>query len=247
MFISYSRADLAQVRALTLALRRCGLGTWVDLEDLQPGQRWKDAIGQALAASDAIVFCMSALSMESAWTGVELRQARALGLPILPVAIEALDLGRLPEGLRDLHVHDMHRHAPRDAALRTARGIAAALCVEVGAVDPDTPRADDVRDLIRFAMGGAYAAGIGDESVADCIDFRAVDRIRLHDVVHAASQARRAELLVGPATDPALAGLVLGTLCQAFGSRRVTLVRHGPASPLIDAAARVAGVLLDSR
>ena len=65
VFISCSRADLGPVRALALALRRTGLRTWMDLEDLRPGQRWKDAIGSALAAADAMVFCLSALSLES--------------------------------------------------------------------------------------------------------------------------------------------------------------------------------------
>ena len=65
VFISYSRADLGLVRALTLALRRSGLRTWMDLDDLRPGQRWKDAIGSALEAADAMVFCLSALSLES--------------------------------------------------------------------------------------------------------------------------------------------------------------------------------------
>ncbi len=38
VFISYSRADLGPVRAMALALRRSGLRTWMDLDDLRPGR-----------------------------------------------------------------------------------------------------------------------------------------------------------------------------------------------------------------
>ena len=248
VFISYSRADLGPVRALAMALRRAGLRTWMDLEDLRPGQRWKDAIGSALAAADAMVFCLSALSLESAWTSVELGQARARCLPVLPVAIERLDLQRLPEALRDLHVHDMSLHPPRDAARLTAHGIAGALGLPAAAPGAPARDAPAVCETVLFLMdqpppAAALALALGSPQAPAWVDFRASGSLRLGDVLHWAGQARTAALLVGPATDPALAGLVLGTLCQAFGHRRVLLLGHGPVPAAIDAAGRVAGVL----
>lgn len=248
VFISYSRADLGPVRGLAMAMRRTGLRTWMDLEDLRAGQRWKDAIGSALAAADAMVFCLSALSLESAWTSVELDKARARCLPVLPVAIERLDLQRLPQALRDLHVHDMSLHPPRDAARLTAHGIAVALGLPAAATGAPPLDAAAVSETVLFLMdqpppAAGLARALGSSQAPAWVDFRAGGSLRLGDLLHWAGQARTAALLVGPTTDPALAGLVLGTLCQAFGHRRVLLLGHGPVPATITAAALVAGVL----
>ena len=134
VFISYSRADLDAVRPLARALRRTGLRTWLDLDDLRPGERWKEAIVNALTAADAMVFCVSSLSLDSAWTSVELQRALALAIPVIPVAMEPLDLGALPEALRERQVCDMSRHPPRHAAVLTAREIAVVLLGAPGAL-----------------------------------------------------------------------------------------------------------------
>ena len=247
VFISYSRADLGPVRALAMALRRAGLRTWMDLEDLRPGQRWKDAIGQALDAADAMVFCVSALSLESAWTSVELGRALARSLRVLPVAVERLDLHRLPDTLRELHVHDMSLHPPRDAARLTARSIAGALGLAPGEGDPAPADADGVCETVLFLLGQPPAAGLaqalGGGAAPACVDLRLPGNVRLGDVQHWAGLARSAALLVGPDTEPALAGLVLGTLCQAFGHRRVLLLCQGAVPAAIVAIGDVAGVL----
>ena len=241
VFISYSRADLAEVRALAMALRRTGLRTWMDLENLLPGQRWKEAIHGALAAADAMVYCISSLSLESAWTGVEIAKARALGIPIIPVAIEAVDLARLPELLRELQVHQMSLHPPRDAAALTAAGIVAALGLPLPA--SAWQGAPEGSDLIAVVMDGrpwSPPAGL----VCEALDCASAAQLCLPDLVHLASRARRAVLVAGPATDAALAGLVMGTLCQAFGNRRVQLQLRGDVGPALAAAARAAGVAL---
>ena len=252
VFISYSRADLTQVRALAMAMRRAGLATWLDLDDLAPGQRWKEAISDAMAASDAMVFCISGLSLESAWTGVEVNKANALGLPILPVAIEAVDLSTLPEALRDLHVYDMSRHPAREAAALTAREIALAVGVPALRLNHSSAVADEVVDVIAICMDTAPVAP--DELLAarspgadvEHLDFSRPALIRLPDVVHCSSRARRAVLIVGRASDPALVGLVMGALNQAFGSKRLQMLSRGEAEPWMTTTARIAGVALET-
>lgn len=239
VFISYSRADLAQVRPLAMALRRSGIATWMDLDDLQPGQRWKDAIGAALLAADAMVFCISRLSLDSAWTGVEIGRARALAKPVIPVAMESIDGLHLPDSLADLHVHDMSRHPPRHAAALTARGIAGTLCI--GLPDwPDAVMGEAVADELHVTMRAPPTC----DARADSLDFSRPDLIRIADLLHGASTARRAVLSVDMATDAAQLGLVLGTLCQAFGQSRVTLCVSGPARDSLVTLARLAGVAL---
>ena len=39
LFFSYSRANLLVVRSVAAELRRLGHRTWIDLEDLRPGER----------------------------------------------------------------------------------------------------------------------------------------------------------------------------------------------------------------
>ena len=244
VFLSYSRADLAPVRALAMALRRHGLKTWLDLDDLQPGQRWKEAIGAALAGADAMVFCLSALSLESAWTEVEIGKALALGLPIIPVAIEPVDLGALPAALHDLHVHDMSRHPPRAAAALTAQGIASAMGVAPLHPGELHAAAEDVVDLVVVAMDeAALSDGVPPAAalLVETMDFSAPDLVRLADLLHWAGHARRALLQVGPDSDQAMVGLVLGTLCQAFGPARVQVQCRGPAGAALRAAVQAAG------
>ena len=246
VFLSYSRADLAPVRALAMALRRHGLKTWLDLDDLQPGQRWKEAIGAALAGADAMVFCLSALSLESAWTEVEIGKALALGLPIIPVAIEPVDLGALPAALHDLHVHDMSRHPPRAAAALTAQGIAGAMGVAPLHPGEQQAAAEDVVDLVVVALDEACLedAAPADALLVETLDFSAPDLVRLADLLHWSGHARRALLRVGPDSDQAMLGLVLGTLCQAFGPALVQVESRGPAGAALRAAVLAAGVAL---
>lgn len=249
VFISYSRADLARVRTLARALRELGIRTWLDLDDLLPGQRWKEAIADALAAADAMVFCMSALSLESAWTGVELGKASALALPVIPVAMEPFDAAALPAALGDLHVHDMSLYPPRHAAAATARGIAVALGLTPAAAAPLADTGDVVALVVvamhpvSDALHQACAALARDGGLAH-VDCCVADAVRLGDLVHWASRARRAVLVVGESSDYALAGLVLGTLVQAFGSDRALVLSCGVASAAAMALVRVAAVRL---
>jgi hypothetical protein len=71
LFFSYSRGNLLAVRSVAAELRRLGYRTWLDLENLRPGERWREAIERAMAASEAMIYCISRLSQESAWTSIE--------------------------------------------------------------------------------------------------------------------------------------------------------------------------------
>eukprot|EP01031_Cornospumella_fuschlensis_P052996 gene52996-64740_t len=104
LFLSYSRGNLLMVRALAAELRRMGHRTWMDLENLRPGERWRDAIERALVDCTAMVYCISRLSVASAWTSVELRAALARGVPVIPVMIDAVVMDELPAELQALQM-----------------------------------------------------------------------------------------------------------------------------------------------
>jgi hypothetical protein len=71
------------------------------------------------------------------------------------------------------------------------------------------------------------------------------DLVRLADLLPWATRARRTEIVVGPRTDPALLGLVVGGLVPAFGADRLTLQLNADVSPAVRTLARVAGVRVE--
>jgi hypothetical protein len=127
VFISYSRADLRQVWPLASALRDAGLETWLDFEDLKPGEKWKDAILAALATANAMVFCLSPMSIESSWTSVELKLAAERNLSIIPVMVRRVSPSALPPRLQDVQLLDMERWPADEAPWHAAREVLTAL------------------------------------------------------------------------------------------------------------------------
>src|SRR5215831_6358053 len=127
VFISYSRADLAQVLPLDAALRKIGLDTWLDFKSLRPGERWKEAIDAAISSADAFLFCLSPMSIESAWTSVELQLARERNVKIIPVILKRLSLKVFPAEFRDVQFLEMDHWPHEQASHYAARAIASAL------------------------------------------------------------------------------------------------------------------------
>lgn len=63
VFISYAREDVATAKRLHAALKRVGLEPWLDIEDLQPGDIWKDAIVHAIEQSSFFLALLSSHSV----------------------------------------------------------------------------------------------------------------------------------------------------------------------------------------
>ena len=59
-FISYVREDSGQVDVLRAELKKRGVATWTDREDLAPGTHWKDEIRKAIQSGAAFIACFSA-------------------------------------------------------------------------------------------------------------------------------------------------------------------------------------------
>jgi TIR domain len=77
VFISYSRCDQEVVDRIAKRLRAQGLTVWVDRDDIQPGQRWKPAIKEAIRNGAAFLACFSqeSLSLQRSYMNEELVQA----------------------------------------------------------------------------------------------------------------------------------------------------------------------------
>jgi TIR domain len=245
LFFSYSRGNLLVVRSVAAELRRLGYRTWLDLESLRPGERWREAIERAMAASEAMVFCISRLSLESAWTSVELRAALERGLPVVPLLIDDVAIAQLPPTLRELHLicttgwaaHEL----PAQAALAIARSVGRSAPPESWSID-DTGTALRVEVAADGAgevtLGWTYALWNSPPAplVADS----------LSELARAADEARAAELHIGPQVEPAVAALVLGTLAARLGPARVRLhTGTSMALALADVAQRMQAKMAD--
>ena len=59
VFLSYAHEDGAAVDGVATSLRSAGIEVWRDRERLYAGQRWPRALGEAIAAADALVLLWS--------------------------------------------------------------------------------------------------------------------------------------------------------------------------------------------
>jgi serine/threonine kinase PknH len=94
LFISYSSQDRTTVDALTNALRRGQQQVWFD-QELGGGDSWWNRILEQIRACDVFIVALSNHWLQSKPSQSELRYARALNKPILPVKIGAVDSMRV--------------------------------------------------------------------------------------------------------------------------------------------------------
>ena len=87
VFISYAREDKAFATQLEADLEASGLEAWLDIEIIG-GDSWRNAIGDAIAASDAMVLCLSPASIASRWVQREIFLAQTLHKQIVPLMLE---------------------------------------------------------------------------------------------------------------------------------------------------------------
>ena len=222
LFFSYSRGNLLVVRSVAGELRRLGYRTWLDLESLRPGERWREAIDRAMAASDAMVYCISRLSLQSSWTSVELRAARKRGLPVVPLLVDDLPIDELPPALRKLHMISTAGWAPHELPSHAAQAIARA----VGR--PPLPLSwsiDDSVAALRVELAAVDDAGVtlGWASALWQSRPAPIQADALSELCRAADEARAAELHIGQQVESAVAALVLGALAARLGAARVRL------------------------
>jgi hypothetical protein len=76
LFVSHSSQDDGFVHALQTALDDCGLVTWTDSRKLCGGEPLWSKIQQAIDEAEAFAVVVSPRSLQSKWTGKELRDGR---------------------------------------------------------------------------------------------------------------------------------------------------------------------------
>jgi len=235
LFFSYSRGNLRMVRSVASELRRLGYQTWLDVECLRPGERWREAIERALAQSDAMVYCISHLSLESAWTSVELRAAKERGMTIVPLVIDDVSIERLPPVLREVQLILAAEWPLHETPSRAARAIASsvglpALRSFAGAGDAELRLRVELRSDSPGAVSLGWTSELGPSPAA------ALAHESLAELARVADEAFAAELHIGERVEPAVAGLVLGALASRLGPARVRVCADGALRSAMSAA-----------
>lgn len=90
LFVSYSSQDRSAIEPLTAALRRARQQVWFD-DDLGGGEAWWNEILEQIRSCEVFIVALSNHLLESKPCQAELRYAKALQRPILPVRIGPVD------------------------------------------------------------------------------------------------------------------------------------------------------------
>jgi hypothetical protein len=96
VFLSYAREDLEQATRIEQQLTTVGVAVWRDQQKLRAGLNWPKALGEAIAASDALVMLWSRRAAESSFVELEWSVALALKKRVIPCR---LDRSPLPASL----------------------------------------------------------------------------------------------------------------------------------------------------
>ena len=103
LFISYASEDRAFVQSLSADVVSAGIDTWVDREDLVPGDRWRGEIVAAIDECKALVVVVSRASDSSREVPREVEAADRRDKTIIPVIKEACDPRNMELVLAERH------------------------------------------------------------------------------------------------------------------------------------------------
>ena len=92
-FISYSRADLEQVKSIKAELEQStGAHCWMDLEGIESGSKFEEVIISAINSSETMLFMLSENSMKSDYAIKELDYAERKGKRLVIVVIKEVKM-----------------------------------------------------------------------------------------------------------------------------------------------------------
>src|SRR5690242_6669005 len=89
IFISYSRKDVNFTKKLADSLSHYGFDVWIDLEDINAGSKWSDAIQQGLDETAVMLVIISPDSMASENVKDEWQYFLDLKKPVIPILLRS--------------------------------------------------------------------------------------------------------------------------------------------------------------
>ena len=97
VFLSYSRHDSGVVDRMAGKIGQAGYPIWIDRTGIRGGAQWRNAIVEAIEASDVFIIFLSPNSVQSDNVRKELDLAEASKRKILPVSIASVTI---PPGMK---------------------------------------------------------------------------------------------------------------------------------------------------
>ena len=97
IFLSYSRHDHDFADRLTDCLKHQGIGVWVDKQEIQGGESWRETIVRAITDCDAFLVILSPQCVASKNVVKELSLASEKDRHIIPIICEECDI---PDGMQ---------------------------------------------------------------------------------------------------------------------------------------------------
>jgi hypothetical protein len=103
LFISYASADRPFVQQLSAAIRAAGIESWVDRDNLTPGDRWRGKVVEAIDDCTAMVVVLSQAADASREVPREVEAADRRNKTIIPVIKEACNPRNMELVLAERH------------------------------------------------------------------------------------------------------------------------------------------------
>lgn len=125
IFLIYSRDDLDKVKQIVGLLKEKGFNPWLDVEEIMPGDIWKDTILRAIERSSiALVIISENFIKNKGFAQKELQMAQELlqekdkgKSPVIPVRLENVEV---PEQLSHINWVDLFE---KEGAERLEKGL----------------------------------------------------------------------------------------------------------------------------
>jgi hypothetical protein len=237
-FISYSRADWRYVEILAREFRSAGIATWVDIENMRPGDHWQSAIRSAISASSAFVFCISPICLESGRTFKEMETALSLGLIIFPIMIEPTPIDALPEALKQRHIVQFFRDPPSIASRRAAEQLARLLGLPFPENVVPVNGHDTIDALILRIGDGALrpehflTRDLSDNGVVVNRSVTPLDGANLTTITDWLNRSAAAYIVIGDRHASDEIALISGVAAAILGSRRLHFVCTSTSMPI---------------
>jgi hypothetical protein len=109
VFVSYKHEEQAFVEMLIRQLQAAGFPVWIDTEQLQAGENWRESINAAIKDSFALILVISPASKASQYVTYEWAYALGVGVKVIPVLLKPTE--KLHPQIENLQYLDFTDHA----------------------------------------------------------------------------------------------------------------------------------------
>ena len=172
LFLSHAGEDAAAVKDLAARLRQAGVGVWLDVDELRPGDDWMQALEDALAGSDAFAVYIGRSGI-GRWIGREVRvaldrNAKDPRFRFIPILGPGADPETLPRFVAQHHWLDLRQGEPQPEEVRKL--VASILSRPAEAVSLLPPGEPPFRGLLTFRAEHAHLFFGRDRETAELLE-----------------------------------------------------------------------------